>query len=107
MFFHFSNLRRAPRLIITGREASVALKWYRENNVKKLCQKQYKYSDLYIIKRWLKCLTDKDLLVFSSLCEVPKRYQPLRHPSDFIIINQWIMWFNKKNLAMAMKEVYK
>lgn len=51
MFFPFRNLGRAFRLIITGREASVTLKWYREKNVKKLCQKLYKYSDLYINKK--------------------------------------------------------
>lgn len=51
MFFHFSNLGRATRLIITGLEACVTLKWYREKNVKKLCQKWYKYIELYINKR--------------------------------------------------------
>jgi hypothetical protein len=49
MFFPFRNLGRAFRLIITGREASVTLKWYREKNVKKLCQKLYKYSDLLLL----------------------------------------------------------
>ncbi len=45
MFSHFSNLGQVHRLIITGREASVTLKWYREKSEKTM-SKKCKYNGL-------------------------------------------------------------